>query len=106
MGNIENETHWFLQQILDETVYEHIKSQQLNQRFSLIERIVRSTSIESDEKKWCVEAIQLAKSLSEKRNLVAHNPLQMVMWEDEELNGTEHRYAFYKARDGEHAGLP
>ena len=75
MGNIENETHWFLQQILDETVYEHIKPQQLNQRFSLIERIVQSTSIESDEKKWCVEAIQLAKSLSEKRNLVAYTEL-------------------------------
>ena len=63
-------------------IYRHAARQSLRSKIDLLTEILEPRTKSSDEIKKLVELLNQTKLLSEKRNLIAHNPLMLQVAED------------------------
>ncbi|THK41832.1 hypothetical protein E8Q33_05940 [Methylophaga sp. SB9B] len=82
-GSIERQTHESLKKWLEEQVYPHVKHMKLSQRIDLLIDVVKKQNFEQENIDSFVADLTKAKTLAKKRNLIAHNPLMLCLFQEE-----------------------
>lgn len=81
-GVIEKVTHECMRLWLKDPIYTNLKSTPLSKRIDLVSRLVPEQGFKQDLVAEFEQALKQSKDLAEYRNLVAHNPLMLVLFED------------------------
>lgn len=82
-GSIERQTHESLKKWLEDPVYPHIKHMKLSQRIDLLIDVVKKQNFEQENIDSFVADLTEAKSFAKRRNLIAHNPLMLFLFQEE-----------------------
>lgn len=82
-GTIERQTHELLKKWLENPVYPHVKHMRLSQRIDLLIDVVKRQGFEQNNINSFVADLTKAKKLATKRNLIAHNPLMLCLFQEE-----------------------
>ena len=82
-GSIERQTHECLKKWLGDPAYPHVKNMRLAQRIDLLIDIVKEQDFEKANIDSFVESLNVAKSMARQRNLIAHNPLMLCLFQEE-----------------------
>lgn len=81
-GSIERQTHESLKKWLEEPVYPHVKHMKLSQRVDLLIDVVQQQSFDKDNIDSFIVDLKKAKNLTKTRNLIAHNPLMLCLFQE------------------------
>lgn len=99
-GSIERFTYDCLHDWLRDPIFDHIKHMPLGKRFEIILDLVNEQEFEKESLQLFSDLIIEAKALSKKRNIVAHNPLLLNVFET-----TPHLKEFIQSNLKENANL-
>ena len=83
MGTIENATRQCLKSWTSEATYKHTKSLGLKDRIGFLSDLLNEQSFSAVNKAAFLEALERAKELLQTRNVVAHQPLQLMFFRDD-----------------------
>ena len=81
-GSIERQMHESLKKWLEEPVYPHVKHMKLSQRVDLLIDVVQQQSFDKDNIDSFIVDLKKAKNLTKTRNLIAHNPLMLCLFQE------------------------
>ena len=81
-GSIERTTHQCIHDWAGETIHKHFARSPLSSRIDLARDLTKSQDAKKATKEAFVDLLLTAKKLAESRNLVAHNPLCLVVLQD------------------------
>ena len=82
-GAIESITHQCLKEWLSDPIYNDLKKSRLSFRLDLLESLLVSKEYTDEDKSNCLNIFPKIKNLASVRNLVAHNPLELVLFVEE-----------------------
>ncbi len=80
-GYIEKITHNCLVEWLKDPIYPHIKNMNLGRRIDLVIDLAKAQEYTKENIEQFISHLKQAKTLSEKRNIVAHNPLMLTLFQ-------------------------
>lgn len=81
-GSIERTTHQCIHDWAGKTIHKHFARAPLSSRIDLARDLARSQDAKKATQEAFVLSLLTAKKLAESRNLVAHNPLCLVVFQD------------------------
>jgi hypothetical protein len=82
-GTIESATHDCIRNWAGEVVYKHVKKMQLNRRIELAIDLLGKQDFSEANKAVFLGYLKKAKVLVEQRNIIAHSPLALVLFQEE-----------------------
>ncbi|MES9828205.1 MAG: hypothetical protein ABW201_08070 [Candidatus Thiodiazotropha sp.] len=82
-GSIERTTHECLKKWLEEPVYPHVKHMKFSSRVDLLIDVTKKQKYSEENTNEFVSNLKEAKELAKKRNLIAHNPLMLCLFQGE-----------------------
>lgn len=82
-GGIERTTHECIREWAGEKIHKHFARASLSARIDLAIDLIESQEAKETTKDAFRKSLQQAKDLTKHRNLVAHNPLCLVLFQDE-----------------------
>ena len=82
-GGIEKATHDCLKKWVDDTVYTHVKHMRFASRIDLVIDLISKLNHTDKNKDNLIAELKKAKELGKKRNIIAHNPLMLVLFQGE-----------------------
>lgn len=82
-GSIERTTHECLNKWLKDPVYPHIKNMRFASRVDLLIDVTEHHGFQKNHTAPFVANLKRAKELAQKRNLIAHNPLMLCLFQGE-----------------------
>ncbi len=80
-GSIERTTHNCLIDWLKDPTYAHISKMRFSQRVDVIIDLLGTLEFVEQNKADLIQGLKKAKKLAEKRNIVAHNPLMLDLFD-------------------------
>lgn len=81
-GSIERTTHECIREWAGDTIHKHFSGNTLSRRINLAIDLTESQQATESTKSAFIGSLRLAKELLRTRNLVAHNPLCLVLLQD------------------------
>jgi len=82
-GSIERLTHESLKKWLKDPIYSHIKNMRFSARVDLLIDIVTEQGFQDENVAPFINNLKLSKEMAKKRNLIAHNPLMLCLFQEE-----------------------
>jgi len=82
-GSIERLTHENLKKWLKDPIYPHVKNMSFALRVDLLIDVVSQQGFQDDNVASFIKNLKFSKELAKKRNLIAHNPLMLCLFQDE-----------------------
>jgi len=98
-GSIESVTHDCIRIWSGKIIHKHIKNMPLSRRIDLAIDLIAEQSYSDTNKAIFIKDFQQAKILVEQRNLIAHSPLMLVLFQDEP-NTPFHEAIVSNTKDG------
>ena len=82
-GTIESATHDCIRNWAGEVVYKHVKKMPLTRRIELAIDLLANQEFSEANKALFLGLLKNAKTLVEQRNIIAHSPLALVLFQEE-----------------------
>ena len=79
---VESFTLSLLEELTPSTIYKHIKELSLSKKINLIIDILKSSEDHQDLQQELIQAYKHVEELIQIRNIIAHNTVKLVFWED------------------------
>jgi hypothetical protein len=82
-GTIESATHDCIRSWAGEVIYKHVKKTPLTRRIALAIDLLAEQNFSEANKAVFLDHLHKAKALVEHRNIIAHSPLALVLFQEE-----------------------
>mgnify|MGYP001015679119 CR=1 FL=1 len=98
-GAVESFTRSLLERLTPPIIYIHIKEIPLNKKIKIISDILRCSEEHPDLHQELINAYKHIDELIEIRNIIAHNTVKLVFWENHEPEGSPYDEALYSDKN-------
>ncbi|ELN2579111.1 TPA: hypothetical protein QHC26_005136 [Enterobacter kobei] len=98
-GAVESFTRSLLAEMTPATIYKHIKELPLNKKINIIKDILKHSEEHPDLHQELIQAYKHIDELTEIRNIIAHNTVKLVFWENTEPGDSPCDEALYSEKN-------
>lgn len=98
-GDIESFIYSMQTRMVDETVLKHTQRLSLDQRIKFVHDLLLNCDMDEVIAQKFIDAITKVENLRKQRNLIAHNPLFLVFYEDSDIFEPEEAICNFKRND-------
>ena len=82
-GSIESLTYTSIKAFSTDPIYKHLIKMRLSSRIDVVVDLVSNKKLSEPNKREFIDNLKKVKKLAEKRNLIAHNPLVLQLFDNE-----------------------
>lgn len=98
-GAVESFTRSLLEEMTPSTIYKHIKELPLNKKINIIIDMLKFTEEPQDLQQELIQTYNHIEELTEIRNIIAHNTVKLVFWENIEPEDSPCDEALYSDKN-------
>lgn len=98
-GAVESFTRSLLKELTPATIYNHIKELPLNKKIKIIIDVLKCSEEHPDLQQELIQAYKDVDELTQIRNIIAHNTVKLVFWQDIEPGDSPCDEALYSDKN-------
>lgn len=98
-GAVESFTRSLLEELTPPLIYKHIKEMALSNKIKIITDILKCSEEHPDLHQELIQAYKHIDELTEIRNIIAHNTVKLVFWENYEPDESPYDEALYSEKN-------
>ncbi|WP_410750440.1 hypothetical protein [Citrobacter sp. U14242] len=104
-GAVESFTRSLLEEMIPPTIYKHIKEITLNKKIKIIIDVLKCSEEHPDLQQELILAYKHIDELTQIRNIIAHNTVKLVFWQDIEPGDSPCDEALYSDKNAKTISL-
>lgn len=98
-GAVESFTRTLLEELIPPTIYKHIKEIPLSKKIKIITDVLKCSEEHPDLQHELIQAYRHIDELTEVRNIIAHNTVKLIFWENHAPDESPYDEALYSDKN-------